>query len=201
MSKPVVRPIYQLQPFAKIKEATSARAARFTVEVWMEDGRLWFQFQLAGKERLENLLLLPLQPLSERRRVDGLWQHTCFELFLALRGRDSYLEFNLSPSGDWNLYEFQCYRVGMRKVPLTSAPEITIDQSAEQLIIRGGLEGLPLERPALPRQSQSENLTIEVSATAVLEYTGRVHEYWALKHHDAKPDFHQRHTFIAILQI
>jgi len=39
-------------------------------------------------------------------RQDGLWEDTCFEFFLAIRGSAPYWEFNLSPAGHWNVYRF-----------------------------------------------------------------------------------------------
>lgn len=46
--------------------------------------------------------------------VSGLWQSTCFELFIAAAPHQGqatpYLEFNFSPSGDWALFAFTGYR-------------------------------------------------------------------------------------------
>jgi hypothetical protein len=43
-------------------------------------------------------------------RKHGLWNETCFELFIAEQGSRSYREFNLSPAGHWNVYRFASYR-------------------------------------------------------------------------------------------
>ncbi len=34
------------------------------------------------------------------RFADGLWRHTCFEVFLARKGSRAYREYNLAPSGE-----------------------------------------------------------------------------------------------------
>ncbi|HXO16400.1 MAG TPA: hypothetical protein VN835_08655, partial [Steroidobacteraceae bacterium] len=46
-------------------------------------------------------------------RADGLWQHTCFEAFIAAPGVAGYYEFNFSPTLDWAAYQFTDYRNGM----------------------------------------------------------------------------------------
>src|SRR3979490_1310679 len=43
----------------------------------------------------------------------GLWQHTCFEAFLAAPGVAGYYEFNFTPTLDWAAYQFTDYRDGM----------------------------------------------------------------------------------------
>ena len=43
-------------------------------------------------------------------RKDDLWKATCFEFFIALPNQPQYWEYNLSPSGDWNVYRMDAYR-------------------------------------------------------------------------------------------
>lgn len=54
------------------------------------------------------------QPLALERimRQDYLWQHTCFECFISPDSQPQrpYLEVNLAPSGQFNLYYFDNYR-------------------------------------------------------------------------------------------
>ena len=42
--------------------------------------------------------------------ADGLWQHTCAELFIRRAGSPAYQEFNFSPSGQWAAYRFSSER-------------------------------------------------------------------------------------------
>src|SRR6516162_4155386 len=35
-----------------------------------------------------------------------LWEHTCFEAFIAVQGQSAYHEFNFAPSGEWAVYAF-----------------------------------------------------------------------------------------------
>jgi hypothetical protein len=64
-------------------------------------------------------LLIPALVVSLSQRVDKLWQHTCFEIFLASSESDEYCEFNFSPSTQWAAYSFASYRTGMRDLDVT----------------------------------------------------------------------------------
>ncbi|MBM3276071.1 MAG: hypothetical protein FJZ00_13040, partial [Candidatus Sericytochromatia bacterium] len=55
---------------------------------------------------------VPDQASRPERRRD-LWKETCFEFFLRNPRREAYWEFNLSPSGHWNVFRFAGYRSGM----------------------------------------------------------------------------------------
>jgi len=70
---------------------------------------------------------LALPPRRDPVRADGLWQTTCFELFLRPARQPAYYEFNFSPSGEWAAYGFDGARTGMRDLDLPSAPEICLD--------------------------------------------------------------------------
>ena len=39
--------------------------------------------------------------------MDGLWQHSCCEAFVAADGEAGYTEFNFSPAGQWARYAFE----------------------------------------------------------------------------------------------
>src|SRR5215218_1207359 len=57
-------------------------------------------------------------------RADGLWERTCFELFLRQPDVENYYEFNFSPSGEWAAFGFDGYRSGMTEV-VVAPPLIT----------------------------------------------------------------------------
>ncbi len=125
---------------------------------------------------------------GNRHRADGLWQHTCFEAFIAAPGVPGYYEFNFSPTLAWAAYRFTDYRDGMTPASLTQAPGLQVRKSPEQLELTatvhlGGLT--PLSRaPAL-----------RLALAAVIEdYHGRL-SYWALDHPPGRPDFHHPDGF------
>src|SRR3990172_1915372 len=74
---------------------------------WVEPERLCLAYTVCG-----DITRLRIQLTQQPRRVDGLWQHTCFELFIAVREEPTYYEFNFSPSGEWAAYAFKSYRDG-----------------------------------------------------------------------------------------
>ena len=59
------------------------------------------------------------------RRVDELWQHTCFEAFLMTGDGPGYREYNFSPSGEWASYAFHDYRQAGTETD-ESAPAIRV---------------------------------------------------------------------------
>lgn len=119
---------------------------------------------------------LQLPPPRPARCVDGLWRHTCCEIFIAPKGGTLYREFNFSPSGEWAAYELQRYREG---APLADA---ALDP---RIAVRRGEGRLELEaRVPCPAQACS------IALSAVIEDQSGVLSYWALKHPPGKPDFH-----------
>jgi len=112
-------------------------------------------------------------------RRDGLWRHTCFELFA--RTPDEYVEFNLSPSSEWAAYRFTGYREGMAELE-TTAPEISVHRSDHRLEVSARLQ-IPPEATA-------------IGLSAVIEERNGTKSYWALRHPPGDtPDFHHPDCF------
>ena len=107
-------------------------------------------------------------------RTSGLWQTTCFELFVAEEG-ESYREFNLSPSGAWAAYAFAGHRCGMRDIPAEIEIEMSQDNKGLSLIAKIGSD---FPDPA------------HVGLTAVILETSSVTRYWATAFAPGEPDFH-----------
>ena len=128
---------------------------------------------------------LPQAELARRR--DGLWQHTCFEVFLRPDGSDSYHEFNFSPSGDWAAYRF----AGRRRD--SSAPELPVPRVECRRLPDGCTLSAQIAIAALPELAQAK--TIDAGLTAVIETTDGARSYWAITHRGEQPDFHDPATF------
>lgn len=133
-------------------------------------------------------LVLP-KPDGKQRR-DGLWQTTCFELFLQPDGDAGYCEFNLSPSEAWNAYDFDGYRGGMRERTAARAPVLTMRPGSSFAIFDAAIP-----RSLLPKGPCAMGLT------AVIEEVGEHKSYWSISHPavDA-PDFHHAACFAAWLE-
>ena len=126
-------------------------------------------------------------PAPQPRRREALWQATCLELFLGVPGEERYREFNLSPSGDWNVYQLDGYRRGLRPDPFWTALPGT--REAEE----GGVLRLTLATPLPPELAAAPLL--EAAVTAVLQSHDGPCDYWALRHPGPEPDFHHRDGF------
>ena len=151
-----------------------------------EQGDLSFAYYLRGD--MVRLLIPAGQATS---RGDALWEHTCFEAFVAVADEPAYLEFNFSPSGQWATYRFSDYRQADQSHVITVAPQISAQLSAGRLDLLATLPlaGLP---PAVAEA------TLQIGLTAVIENTDTVEgnrSYWALCHPASRPDFHQRQGF------
>jgi len=118
-------------------------------------------------------------------RVDGLWQHTCCEAFIAVAGEPAYREFNFSPAGAWAAYAFSDYR-SRAALPLGPVPAIECHALGTQLLSLV----VDLDAAWLPRVPR-----IRLGLSAVVETRDGARSYWALAHPAAQPDFHHRDAF------
>ena len=127
--------------------------------------------------------ILPRIPLPAKpERTEGLWHHTCFEAFVALKG-GGYLEFNFSPSRQWAAFRFDGYRAGQSDFAI-AAPVIEP--------IEDGIRAA-VKMTAITRDRYNTALS------AVIEETDGTKSYWALAHPPGKPDFHHPTCFAATL--
>jgi hypothetical protein len=106
-------------------------------------------------------------------RVDALWEHTCFEAFVAAADAP---------------YRFSSYRAGMSPAEIGRAPEISV---------RRGEDGLELKAAVhlghLADLRGDRHLRIAVAAV-IEDHNGRL-SYWGLRHPPGKPDFHHPNGF------
>jgi len=166
--------------------AQSARGIQAQVG-WGQGGALALTFSLTG-----DVVRFRIPTPQPSRRADGLWQHTCFEVFIRHEGEPGYYEFNFAPSGAWAAYAFSRYRDG---APLAQAvdPRIAVRRAEQQLeldaLIR--LECLPLA-PLCAR--------LQLALSTVIEDKQGVLSYWALTHPPSRPDFHHPDAFVLELE-
>ena len=179
-----------------------ARVRAITARVLSHDRR-WcvLRWKVAGTAGL----VVPA--FAGQGRQDGLWQTTCFELFVQpdwegrvgvceAAGMDqpadaanpcpspdpwggAYCEFNFSPSERWAAYDFAGYRSGMVPRAMARAPVITPRRGGDVLFCDVAIAAATL--PPLPWR---------YGLTAVVEEAGGVKSYWALAHAGERPDFH-----------
>jgi hypothetical protein len=143
-----------------------------------------------------SVLRLPLAAVVAERR-DGLWRHSCAELFVAEEPDGAgYREFNFSPSGHWAAYEFDGYRSGMRPHDWAGAPPRCVlaaaGAAAGAVVLR-----VTLERAALPAAAAR----LALGPTVVLEALDGGFSFWALRHPPGRPDFHHPDVRSATLEV
>lgn len=145
-------------------------------------------YWLTLRWRVEGAERLVVPPFAGGCRADGLWQTTCFELFIRPGDADAYAEFNLSPSQNWAAYDFGAYRDGMAERSVPRAPVCTPRRGGNVLIFDAAIPVSAL--PPLPWR---------YGLTAVIEEEGARKSYWAIAHGQGKADFHHPACFAATL--
>jgi len=138
--------------------------------------------------RVEGSQALVVPAFAGKGRADGLWQTTCFELFLMPLDGGSYCEFNLSPSERWAAYDFAGYRLEMSERPAEREPQGTMRLGSSFAIFDA----------AVPLSALPDGIC-RVNLAAVIEEQGGTKSYWALAHRADKPDFHDPACFVAML--
>ena len=123
------------------------------------------------------------------RRTDGLWLHTCFEVFLLKPNGTGYFEFNFAPSGEWAMYHFKAYR--------ETAPLVEV--VAPELSFRAERTFIELDASIRLPVSVDAAAPLRVALAAVIEDDSGVLSYWALRHPAENPDFHHGDSFALVL--
>jgi hypothetical protein len=154
---------------------------------YTEEGGLVFSYHLRG-----DMVRLLIPAPQTKNHSDALWEHTCFEAFVAVAGSTAYEEFNFSPSGQWAAYTFSDYRQANKNRVLSKAPQISTHLSAGRLDLVA-----IITQEALPPNIATT--TLQIGLSAVIESTDTVdgnRSYWALRHPTPRPDFHHRNGFV-----
>ena len=157
-------------------------AARVELE---RDLRLLLEWSLSGDL---DALAIPRRSVSSR--AERLWEHTCFEAFVAPASGAGYCELNFAPSTQWAAYEFDGYRQGMRPLALEKPPTVKVVTTANELRVTAGIELGGLEDAPWPWR---------IGLTAVVEDRAGGRAYFALEHPRAKPDFHDAAAFTVVI--
>jgi hypothetical protein len=179
---------FTLQPWEPI-----SRNLALTGSIQRTGNQLQIQYQLAGDVET---VAIPA-PHPPQRRFE-LWEATCFEFFLAPTDAEHYWEFNLSPSGDWNVFRLDGYRSGLRD-------ETTFETLPFQVTQREGwleLElAIDLSRILEPNQDAIAAITtvLQDRSRSVSGRESGTMSYWALCHNGKEADFHRRDGFTVSL--
>ena len=145
-----------------------------------------FYIQYVLGVNLESVAL-PAWRLAPSRR-DELWKTTCFEFFIAIKHKPQYWEFNISPSGDWNVYVMDAYRqVGMREETRIKRFPFELQKESRSLSLELAINLDPI----IARERR-----IEVGVASVIQTLNGQETHWALMHPRPEADFHLREGFV-----
>jgi hypothetical protein len=179
--------LYPFDPSLVGGNAPSAVSTLLATISARPEGGVRFVFTLEG--RIESLRI----PEADVPSTDPLWQHTCFEAFLAAPDREGYCEYNFSPAGTWAAYRFRRYREfahTLDEEALIASPVITTTTR------RNGV--LTLEADMPPAFLPSSPI-LRAGLAAVLEYGDGHLEYRAIHHPAERPDFHHASGWALLL--
>jgi hypothetical protein len=151
-----------------------------------KSGRLIVVYELNGP--VKNLAIPQLSMKPERK--NRLWEETCFELFLSPVDSEAYWEFNLSPSGDWNVFKFSAYRQGMQEEQAFETLPFTVEILTESMQLAVEID---------PGKFIPDGKAVNVGISAVIKDVHGERSYWALTHNEIKPDFHRKDGFLIVL--
>lgn len=153
-------------------------------KILRQSNLLTIHYALIGK--IEDIFLPSLSVNPTRK--DNLWKSTCLEFFLAVKELPQYWEFNLSPSGDWNVYYMDSYRrIGFREE--TSIQQLQFERQKRTNVFQ---LNAAVDLNPIIRVEQ----ILEVGVTAVIQTTEGSETYWALMHPAPEADFHLRESFL-----
>lgn len=178
-------PVYQTARQLLIPYGTNV-VPRYYLEAEVargELGDLCIHYSIAGD--LSDIVFPSYVPYGSRQ--DGLWKHTCFEMFIRPLEQSGYAEFNFSPSTAWAGYWLRGYRASLE--PLNVALNvIDMEPKINRLDLYVTLDAS--ECAELPMDADWH-----VNLTAVIEEVDGTKSYWALKHPEGEPDFHDPDCF------
>lgn len=64
---------------------------------------------------------------NELTRELGLWEHSCFELFIKNKNNEEYVELNFSPNqAKWNAFHFTNYRSPIKETKKITVTELSV---------------------------------------------------------------------------
>jgi hypothetical protein len=167
---------------SRFAAAASGMALRVRV-ARPEPARLVLDYALQGD--IAGVRVSPSTGADPTQPTEGLWRHTCMEVFVRPALPGAYLEFNFAPHGQWAAYRFSGYRSGMTALTGIGPPRIGLEIGADCLRLSADI--------ALP--GELAGATLRLAVTAVVEDAAGQLDYWALRHPGPQPDFHHPDGF------
>jgi hypothetical protein len=154
-----------------------------SVAVERDGARLWLRYVVGG-----DMEAIAWPSPASHEFTDGLWQNTCFEVFVRGGQGAAYIEGNFSPSWEYAFYGFSGHRAGMTRYPNAADPGVALDWHDDQF----GME-VTMDLASVSPELVAQDWTIGLSA--VIENKDGHKSYHALAHPGGAPDFHHAACF------
>lgn len=176
---------FSLVPF----DEQSAPQISINVELNQNDESLFLSYSIK-----EGLSLIDLgNSTPNKERLLKLWEKTCFEFFLK-NEKDEYVEFNFSPSFEWNCFYFKQKGDALKEWELMNRPETQILLSLDHYFIV-----VELRKELFPKGFFDKKTELSAAITSVIKDKKGKMSYWALAHADTRPNFHDFRSFLGSL--
>lgn len=170
----------ELKPFSPPKDNLALKS-----RAWVELGVLKVAFELTGN--IKKILISNPEQLPSR--VIGLWESTCFEMFIKNKKLDEYFEFNCSSANNWNVFHFQKPRSALKEYLSVANLASSTVKKEDALTL-----SFWIDLKKFPGSFWQEG-QMNLGLTSVLESVSGELSYWALEHLDTKPNFHHGNSF------
>ncbi len=172
---------FSLIPFAP----ATAPKTNITIELNQNDESLFVSYRI--QEGLELIDIGNGTPHKER--VIGLWEKTCFELFIKNQF-GQYIEFNFSPTFEWNCFYFNKKGDALAEYLPMQMPVTDILLSKDHF-----LQFSVIKKEHFPKGFFDSKNELQAGITSVIKEKNGPISYWALSHNDSKPNFHHFDSF------
>lgn len=192
-------PSYELESFAPNRSIRLVAATEllppFSMRVlfWLIDP----EQQVVWPESVEGTTAV-LSPNVEDdlgyARYDYLWQQTCLELFIGIKGQSGYREINLSPAEVWNCYQFDDYRQPEQTPPVMATDIQLLEIQAHPQKLHAVVNFQQLLQEYDCRISD-----LNIGVSAVLKLKNEKTLFFSLQHSGKQADFHCKKDWTAQL--
>lgn len=125
----------------------------------------------------------------KKERTTGLWEKTCFELFIKNQF-GHYIEFNFSPTFEWNCFYFEKRGVALSEWKNMTRPKTDILLSLDHFF-----QFNAIKKSLFPPGFFDSSNLLHAGMTAVIKDKNKAMTYWALAHVESRPNFHHPDSF------
>ncbi len=171
-----------------LKELESSFDGKLDVYIDLDDQNFIAKFRITGNI---DQIILPLEKDNGERKYD-LWEETCFELFLKYPDNSWYIEFNMSPTTDWNSFFMSHYREHVGELETVKNVEIRTERKYECYSLVAKIKFNEINQYA---REDFLNNKIEIGISAITKYKDGKNRHWALNFGEKAPDFHDSKTY------